>query len=843
MINRMLVTAATFISAAFAMGAVPIGENILVNGRLEADQVDFPQGWTFFPTSMVRPEWHPTGGPGGMPCVTFVHEGAEPSGKLTMRQYGLQLSSNGTYRVSAMVRVHEGFSAAHFWLLAVNYGWRASRGLMERGIESLPPPGTWGRVSATFKGFESNGTYFFAICLNKLRGAVDVADLKLEAVDEDGAAGADHAKLSPYQSALRVVPWGTLLGEIPNTTREVSFRVLGEYPAGISAADCDIAIVTEGAGMPQSAAVDSAFNVFRLPSGADGGMLSVKVVCRQTGSNLVSRMFRYRTVAAPSKELLSGRRRLNNFVSEVLRERLNSPKSVFRFASERRRWVCIMVRGGGGFKVQLDGNLVMDSETPRHETFREVVMGNHELKVFAGGEGEVVVRTMPEIVNYCPSASVVGENPVFDWTFQKKYALPAVTTMNGGHQPQQDELERYRAMGYKWLGNVQTTKPKDGNDIFQRIAATIGMTDSRYDGVTCDEQHCGSDGMNSRYLEGLRRYDLEVKPMRGIYTWLVGKPMSGVFDAEFIAECANVSLGRGMILTEIYSRTRATEEQARAYIEAYACETMRRFRSAYPSVASSMGMVLGNFVQLPVLSLHHHCSVDYKYYLDMQLNAMANDPAFDGVALTGYWGSYYIDEETLRWCFRLMRHYCIDGRRDMLSREFGLTYNPGFVVNPDFSQGLNGWKKQGVISRDVIKGLGEQSLGLFGGADGVGDSFAVFERGGKPNRLSQKISGLVPGQAYLLQFVTFDVDDAKAHRHEPRKFALVADLGNAAEIDDSRSWIHVDRRAKGGFAKVNLNHVVFTAKSRELELSFTDVEAKDGERLGLNWIYFAKYVR
>ena len=46
---------------------VLIGENILINGALEADQLDFPQGW-----SMERPEYDPAGGPASMPSVTFT---------------------------------------------------------------------------------------------------------------------------------------------------------------------------------------------------------------------------------------------------------------------------------------------------------------------------------------------------------------------------------------------------------------------------------------------------------------------------------------------------------------------------------------------------------------------------------------------------------------------------------------------------------------------------------------------------------------------------------------------------------------------------------------------------
>ena len=52
--------------------SVSIGENILINGALEADQLDFPQGW-----AMERPEYDPAGGPDGIPCVTFTYDGGE----------------------------------------------------------------------------------------------------------------------------------------------------------------------------------------------------------------------------------------------------------------------------------------------------------------------------------------------------------------------------------------------------------------------------------------------------------------------------------------------------------------------------------------------------------------------------------------------------------------------------------------------------------------------------------------------------------------------------------------------------------------------------------------------
>jgi len=839
------IVCAVFLSAVLvrtAQASVPIGENILVNGALEADQVDFPQGWTFFPTSMVRPDYHPSGGPSGKPHVTFSHTGEAASGERTMRQYGIGLAPNGTYRLTAWVRPSADFKAATFNLLVINKGWKGSW-----GVRKPPAPGKWTKVSETIRGFSSEGDYFFAIVLNSFHGTVDVADLRLEAVDEAAAAGAEQPRLSAYQSAPRLVPWSPLLGEIPRTTREVTFRFFGQLPKGDAFADYRLTLAVGSAGTV-SAPLSAGDIRLRLPAGTDEGVLTAKVEKKADKSVLVGRDFRYRVVDVPTAAQLKGHRRLNNYVTEVLRADLSGGEETLTFAVARRKWTIVAVKSSAAVTVALDGQPVLAA--PERETFREVGPGVHALAIAGAAAGDkVVVRTIPEIINYCPAPSVVKENPPFDWAFQKKHVLPAVTTMNGGHRPDEAEFAAFRARGYKWVANLITRDPKDDTDIGQRLAACEGMTSPRFDGVTCDEQFCGRDAVNSRYMLGLRAYDLASKPERAIYTWLVGKPLSGIFDPEFLADCANASLGRSMVLTETYCRTKESEVEARAYVDTYIRETMRRYKSAYAGILPSIGMVLGNFVQLPVASLHHHCQVDYKYYLDLQMNVLANDPELDGVGLAGYWGSYYIDEETLRWSFKLIRHYCINGATDSLAERLGMKYIPGFVANPDFRKGLAGWTATGAVATDRVKDFGSQSLGLYGGADGLGDDFAVLTRGETPNRLSQRVKGLVPGQMYVLQFVTFDADDAQNHVYAPRRFGVAADLVAGAEVDAARSWTHVDRRHQGrysgmtGGAKVNLNHVVFTARAPEIDLAFTDAGEKPGEKTGLNWIYFAKYFK
>ena len=185
--------------AAFSVEAsVAIGENILINGALEADQVDFPQGWR-----MARPEYDPAGGPNGMPSVTFTYDCGGTYYQREMKQTGFRLSSNGQYRISAWVRPRNGFYARRFELCVSNKDGNGARGVTE-----LPPVGKWTRVSKEFSGLKSEGDCSCTISITDFHGSLDIADLRLEALDEDAAAGAEKAQLSKYQSAPRIVPWG-----------------------------------------------------------------------------------------------------------------------------------------------------------------------------------------------------------------------------------------------------------------------------------------------------------------------------------------------------------------------------------------------------------------------------------------------------------------------------------------------------------------------------------------------------------------------------------------------------------------------------------------------------------
>ena len=235
-----------------------------------------------------------------------------------------------------------------------------------------------------------------------------------------------------------------------------------------------------------------------------------------------------------------------------------------------------------------------------------------------------------------------------------------------------------------------------------------------------------------------------------------------------------------------------------------------------------------------------------KYFLDMQFNALANDPAFDGLGSVGVWGSYYCDEEMYRWTFMLARHYCIEGRKDMLSGKHGLKYLPGHVENGDFVGGLSGWRASGAVCVETLKGFAEGVERRWGGS-APGDTFAVLRKsGGAAAKLEQTLKGFIPGRRYSLDVVCFDAKDAKAKVHRPALHPLSVALGDGAEKDARLSWTFVDRRkkegAKGWGVRCNRHHVVFTARSREIMLTLDNSSAADGSETGVNWIGAWPYI-
>jgi hypothetical protein len=401
-------------------------------------------------------------------------------------------------------------------------------------------------------------------------------------------------------------------------------------------------------------------------------------------------------------------------------------------------------------------------------------------------------------------------------------------------------------MGLKWLANVGTTNPKDAADLVKRMTKNAGMTAAWYDGFTCDEQFFSRPSL-VHYTEALRLY--KNPENRLIYTWIVGKPGLPGIHSDFISASLNASRGQGRLLFEAYCHSRPSEADAISYLNDRVVDTMAQFNTYYPDAVLGSGMLFGNFNQIPIISLDVNPEVDYKYYLDMQLNLIANNPVFKDLGITGYWGSYYDDEELYRWSFRLLRHYCVEGKTDMLSKKFGYAYAPGHLKNCDFIDGLKDWKTSSTKSlrSGRFSGYGKSSQGRWGAAGGTGDKFCIFTRGkDEPSTLTQSATGLTPGKVYTLQFVTSDYNNMKAGKFDPKQLGLDAVLGEGAEIIPEKSYVFVDKRNSGkqknnGKVRINLHHIRFTAMEPSFTITFTDAIAAPGTEIALNYVMLKPY--
>jgi len=832
----------TLLSVA-AHAAVAAGENLLINGTFDAEQVDFPEFWS--PSSAKTVSFLRTGGPEGKKAAIVLRGDGSASGDASARQQGLTLVAGGTYKLSAFVKT-KGFKSRNAGLILHNSGW-----INDVGLKALPADSEWTLREKTFTLFPSkNKEYGVALFAVDLTGEISFADVRLEAVSEDARKGS--ASQMALVAVPRLIPFKPLLNRIPSGNPELTFKFYGTLPEKPECYEC---LVTVGGSFQQTVPLVAGKILVRL-AGLPCGDYTLEAVLRhrETRATLLNVAYPVSIVALPDIDL-GAVKPLNNLVSELFNQPLNNSREpqTFRFATPRDGWVFVALTAASPapeLKVTLDGgDTVITAATDRLEAFRELALGEHRVTVTGGAtDARLVVRAIPEIFNYPPCMnSFVKENGPYDWAFMKRHILCAVTTLNGGALPG-DALPEAKARGLKWLANFNVAPVDNPTNVQARMEKHAGMTKPQYDGFTSDELFFGRATIDN-YTKAL--WALKNPENRLVYTWIVGKPGISSMHTDFMSACLNASKGRGRLLFEAYCHPQADEKAAAAYLDNMIGETMRRFNAFLPGAAAGTGIIFGNFNQIPIISLEHDPAVDFKYFLDMQVNLIANSPDFKDLATTGYWGTYYGDEELARWSFKLMRHYAVEGSREMLSSRYGFTYNPGLLMNGDFADGMKGWTlspaAEGSLRAETLAGYGKNSQGRWGGGS-AGDTVCVLTRQpAATNRISQTAQGLKVGKAYCLQFVTADRKDVIGKTHNPRRYGIDVELEGVERVAE-KSFVHIDRRKGGRYehndnvAKINLNRIVFRAASPTQVFAFSDAAAKPGEELLLNFVQLKPYL-
>src|SRR4030095_2864705 len=203
---------------------------------------------------------------------------------------------------------------------------------------------------------------------------------------------------------------------------------------------------------------------------------------------------------------------------------------------------------------------------------------------------------------------------------------------------------------------------------------------------------------------------------------------------------------------------------------------------------------------MPPGGINKQPNVDYHVWMDQQMNLVANHPVLSGSGGLNWGTSLLADEETVRFVGRLYRHYAIEGKTEMLTRDpLFLTH----IQNADLEKRKEGWTwqgaEQGSIAAKSFPRYGRiegryMGLGRPADPEHIGDTFLWMKRNEKgPNTFSQTIRDLDPGRLYSLKMFCCDYDDLlnpKPKKPEDTKAISTVSI-EGVEHDPQRSFSEV----------------------------------------------------
>ncbi len=441
------------------------------------------------------------------------------------------------------------------------------------------------------------------------------------------------------------------------------------------------------------------------------------------------------------------------------------------------------------------------------EAMRYLPAGEHTVAISMEGRSKLkslVVRAIPEIA-YCKFQynPHVTEYGLYDWDFLSGYILPNINTIVGNGAPEhKTHIEDWKKQGKKWIIECgvpsRNARGEDisSDEVYDYCTKNIGFQDPLLDGVIADEFLIEDQEYQKRYLAwnpAVRRIAQD-RQFKGklFYPYCATQMFRSDLTREFIETV--VSCGYKFALM-MYVKEQPTEEAAREYLNTYLRDECLSWKNHFPGSEKNMVICLG-YLSGPPESLNIDPRVDFKVYMDMQFNLIANDPAFRGVYGVMEYTSGYAEEEIIRWQAMLYRHYCIEGKTDMLSED---PYILSHIVNPDFDDGTSGWTlspaDEGSIKTGYIDGYSWLEGRLYQRSfdkihEGYNkDSFLWTRRSGRrPNTFSQEIKDLQPGRLYSLKIITADYGDLTRGKSSRQKHAISIKLD---DVEIIRSFQHI----------------------------------------------------
>ena len=756
-----------------------------------------------------------------------------------------KLASGGRYRLSANVRTRNVTGANRVELMIHSWPWSFE---LKARIPS-DTAGDWQPISCegvlpVSRKDEYDVTLYCSGGLSA-EAVLDIADLKLFALDEKAASGASPIPTyEPY--VARICPVDPELADVD--PRQAKMRFFYSGPK-MSADGVVLSLRATLAGQTRF--------VSFTPEGyatVDFGEISAgrHSLVVETAASLTSPAAasnRYTVIARAPVENPTPLRRLNNFVSEILSVPLANGEQSFVLA--KAGWVWIGTdRPFETVEADLDETFprVVHYRPRELGSARFLEAGRHVVYVRGvsdGMKGRLVVRLMKPIIFGSSLSAAFCEDPwsrrymhyFLNADYLERMNLFDVynETFGGVKQSAYDDYVRDkladRGVEKGWTVSMSATDPSRIRldavlDVYTNAPNYRAKVPFCIDEVSINaltrSKYNNAEAMWRVYEDGVRAHTFFEDSKHGLFN----RPGLDIPESSAFA---NVGGGRSFMIHEWYARAPWDEAEFDAEI-AFVRRQLAGLRFCVPSAPKHIVYYLNGYMLPGFWSSWVYPHVDMKAHDARLLHILATDPEFADIGGVGIGGAR-CEEDFLRAAFAMVRHYAVEGRTDDFAAVQGWKLFPGHLANGDFTDGFKGWKV--VQAEPVSVTLGHQKkCGLkvqerrfhayLHGNDAAGDDFAVLTRSAKgPNRLVQTLKGLTPGMLYQVNFATMGLDDLRRPQGgtTPPKASVYAHIAGAQVFDEMthvgacydefkpRTTVHVHRyvfRAMGPTAELTL---------------------------------------
>ena len=547
--------------------------------------------------------------------------------------------------------------------------------------------------------------------------------------------------------------------------------------------------------------------VFRLP-GLPPGKYQLRATCGGPEAHPVCKDAMATVEWPKTPDWLRDRniKMLNNLVFELL----NTQKAAaqYSFYNFRKGFVFISTSATGNAEVYVGAE---KQPAIRHghgkpnpqEAMRYLAEGRHVIRVVGGRLEHLIVRAVPQLISHHPAGPHVTEFGKYDKPFVYKYLINSLNANISGHDygpkhpfPAEQWAPPWVATGRKWYthtgmpgyrelrGENRTISAKDAYEYWAKNRAYANPV---FAGFFADEVGADNHPINDSWRQAalMLKADPKFKGKRlFVYTTSMYPFERALEYSKTLAECGYANAWKRYLHE---SPDRLSAERS---IYAYFDQEMQNWREKQPGVEKAMAVVPACF-SAPPESVDVYPQANFKVFMDMELNCLANAPAFVGLDTIEEYLVSYSCEETVRWIGRIFRHYGIEGKTELLSTD---PYELTHIRNGDFIRQGEGWTLKPAETDTIrfrkIKGYG-WFQGRYPGRFDLGDFVLSTKRSAKAsNVFSQEIRNLEPGRLYSFRMYTADAGELAAGKSSKQTYAMSITLEGVEDLKD-RGFQHV----------------------------------------------------